>query len=52
MDEQALESQGVAALGAWRKMGIDDPTKPPPPPPGVLPPSSVSTTSTCPPLDS
>ncbi|KAH9059940.1 hypothetical protein EDB87DRAFT_679833 [Lactarius vividus] len=44
MDEQALEAQGVAALGARRKMlktfevvrkkmGIDDPTAPPPPPP-------------------
>ncbi|KAH9000746.1 hypothetical protein EDB83DRAFT_2509695 [Lactarius deliciosus] len=43
MDEQALEAQGVAALGARRKMlktfevvrkkmGIDDPTAPPPPP--------------------
>ncbi|KAH9010361.1 hypothetical protein EDB83DRAFT_2322456 [Lactarius deliciosus] len=42
MDEQALEAQGVAALGARRKMlktfevvrkkmGIDDPTAPPPP---------------------
>ncbi|KAI9436711.1 hypothetical protein H4582DRAFT_1962947 [Lactarius indigo] len=40
MDEQALEAQGVAALGARRKMlktfevvrrkmGIDDPTAPP-----------------------
>jgi hypothetical protein len=46
MDEQALEAQGVAALGARRKMlktfevvrrkmGIDDPTAPPPPPPPV-----------------
>ncbi|KAH8987215.1 hypothetical protein EDB86DRAFT_3105112 [Lactarius hatsudake] len=45
MDEQALEAQGVAALGARRKMlktfevdrkkmGIDDPTAPPPPPSG------------------
>ena len=44
MDEQALEAQGVAALGARRmmlktfevvrkKMGIDDPTAPPPPQP-------------------
>ena len=44
MDEQALEAQGVAALGARRKMlktfevvrrkmGIDDPTAPPPPGP-------------------
>jgi len=43
MDEQALEAQGVAALGARRKMlktfevvrkkmGIDDPMAPPPPP--------------------
>ncbi|KAH9020229.1 hypothetical protein EDB85DRAFT_2120823 [Lactarius pseudohatsudake] len=42
MDEQALEAQGVAALGARRKMlktfevvrkkmGIDDPSAPPPP---------------------
>ncbi|KAH9172677.1 hypothetical protein EDB89DRAFT_1905988 [Lactarius sanguifluus] len=42
MDEQALEAQGVAVLGARRKMlktfevvrkkmGIDDPTAPPPP---------------------
>jgi hypothetical protein len=42
MDEGALEAQGVAALGARRKMlktfevvrkkmGIDDPTAPPPP---------------------
>ena len=56
MDEQALEAQGVAALGARRKMlktfevvrrkmGIDDPTAPPPPPPpsGAPPPSSTST---------
>ena len=45
MDEAALEAQGVAALGARRKMlktfevvrkkmGIDDPTAPPPP--GIL----------------
>ncbi|KAH8987216.1 hypothetical protein EDB86DRAFT_2951356, partial [Lactarius hatsudake] len=45
MDEQALEAQGVAVLGARRKMlktfevdrkkmGIDDPTAPPPPPSG------------------
>ena len=45
MDEQALEWQGVAALGARRKMlkafevvrrkmDIDDPTVPPPPPSG------------------
>ncbi len=44
MDEQALEAQGVAALGKRRKilktfevvrrnMSIDDPTAPPPPPP-------------------
>ena len=44
MDEQVLEAQGVAALGARRKVlntfevvrgkvGIDDPTAPPPPPP-------------------
>ncbi|KAI9430978.1 hypothetical protein H4582DRAFT_2012792 [Lactarius indigo] len=43
MDEQALKAQGVAALGARRKMlktlemvhkrmDIDDPTVPPPPP--------------------
>ncbi|KAH9011645.1 hypothetical protein EDB84DRAFT_1279017 [Lactarius hengduanensis] len=50
MDEQALEAQGVAALGARRKMlktfevvrkkmDIDDPTAPPPlPPPGGLAP--------------
>jgi hypothetical protein len=56
MDEQALEAQGVAALGARRKMlktfevvrrkmGIDDPTAPPPPPPpsGGPAPSSAST---------
>ena len=56
MDEQALEAQGVAALGARRemlktfevvrrKMGIDDPTAPPPPPPpsGAPLPSSTST---------
>ena len=56
MDEQALEAQGVAALGARRKMlktfevvrrkmGIDDPTAlpPPPPPSGAPPPSSTST---------
>ena len=46
IDEKALEAQGVAALGARRKMpktsevirkkmGIDDPTAPPPPPPPV-----------------
>jgi hypothetical protein len=52
MDEQALEAQGVAALGARRKMlktfevvrkkmGIDDPTAPPPPqPPSAGPPGS------------
>ena len=56
MDEQALEAQGVAALGAHRKtlktfevvrrkMGIDDPTAPPPPPPpsGGPAPGSAST---------
>ena len=56
MDEQALEAQGVAALGARRKMlktfevvrrkmGIDDPTAipPPPPPSGAPPPPSAST---------
>ena len=52
MDEAALEAQGVAALGARRKMlktfevvrkkmGIDDPTAPPPPgTPAPAPPSS------------
>lgn len=52
MDEAALEAQGVAALGARRKMlktfevvrkkmGIDDPTAPPPPgTPSPAPPSS------------
>ena len=56
MDEQALGAQGVAALGARRKMlktfevvrrkmGIDDPTAPlpPPPPSGALLPSSTCT---------
>ena len=56
MDKQALEAQGVAALGARRKMlktfevvrrkmGIDDPTALPlpPPPSGAPPPSSAST---------
>ncbi|KAI9436709.1 hypothetical protein H4582DRAFT_1962909 [Lactarius indigo] len=54
MDEQALEVQGVVALGACRKMlttfavvrrkmGIDDPTAPPPPP---APPSSGGPGST------
>jgi len=56
MDEQALEAEGVAALGARRKMlktlevmrrnmGIDDPTAPPPPAPpsGGPAPSSAST---------
>ncbi|KAF8268548.1 hypothetical protein EI94DRAFT_1146404 [Lactarius quietus] len=56
MDEQALEAQGVAALGARRKMlktfevvrrkmGIDDPTAPPPPcpPSGGPVPASAST---------
>ena len=56
MDEQALEAQGVAALGARRQMlktfqvvrrqmGIDYPTvmPPPPPPSGAPPPSSAST---------
>lgn len=53
MDEAALEAQGVAALGARRKMlktfevvrkkmGIDDPTAPPPPgAPISTPPSSA-----------
>ena len=54
MDEQALEAQGVAALGACRKMlktfevvrkkmGIDDPTAPPPlqPPSAGLAPASL-----------
>jgi hypothetical protein len=52
MDEAALEAQGVAALGARRKMlktfeivrkkmGIDDPTAPPPPgTPAPAPPAS------------
>jgi hypothetical protein len=52
MDEAALEAQGVAALGARRKMlktfevvrkkmGIDDPTAPPPPgTPSPAPPAS------------
>jgi len=52
MDEAALEAQGVAALGARRKMlktfevvrkkmGIDDPTAPPPPgTPAPAPPTS------------
>jgi hypothetical protein len=56
MDEQALEAQGVAALGARRKMlktfevvrrkmGIDDPTAlPPPPPPSGGPASSSGST--------
>ena len=56
MDEQALEAQGVAALGARRqmlktfevvrrKMGIDYPTvmPPPPPPSGAPSPTSAST---------
>jgi hypothetical protein len=53
MDEAALEAQGVAALGARRKMlktfevvrkkmGIDDPTAPPPPgTPAPGPPASA-----------
>jgi hypothetical protein len=54
IDEQTLEAQGVAALGARRKMlktfevvrrkmGIDDPTAlpPPPPPSGGPAPSSL-----------
>lgn len=53
MDEAALEAQGVAALGARRKMlktfevvrkkmGIDDPTAPPPPgTPALAPPGSA-----------
>jgi len=56
MDEPALEAQGVAALGARRKMlktfeivrkkmGIDDPTAPPPPgAPISSPPSSAGAT--------
>ena len=56
MDEPALEAQGVAALGARRKMlktfeivrkkmGIDDPTAPPPPgAPISTPPSSAGAT--------
>jgi len=56
MDETALEAQGVAALGARRKMlktfeivrkkmGIDDPTAPPPPgAPISTPPSSAGVT--------
>lgn len=51
MDEAALEAQGVAALGARRKMlktfelvrkkmGIDDPTAPPPP--GIPAPTPVA----------
>ena len=56
MDEAALEAQGVAALGARRKMlktfevvrkkmGIDDPTAPPPPgiPTSAPPVSSLAT---------
>ena len=56
MDEAALEAQGVAALGARRKMlktfevvrkkmGIDDPTAPPPPgTPAPAPPSPATGT--------
>jgi len=56
MDEAALEAQGVAALGARRKMlktfeivrkkmGIDDPTAPPPPGASIsTPPSSAGAT--------
>ena len=58
MDEQALETPGVAALGARtkmfktfdvirRKMGIDDPT-PPPSPSGVPEPSPASTLGSSP----
>jgi hypothetical protein len=58
MDEAALEAQGVAALGARRKMlktfelvrkkmGIDDPTAPPPPgAPTSTPPSSIGAAGT------
>ncbi len=57
MDEQALEAQGVAALGVrrkmlkpfevvHRKMGIDDPTVPPPPPPPSGGPAPVAPGST------
>jgi len=58
MDEAALEAQGVAALGARRKMlktfeivrkkmGIDDPTAPPPPgAPAATPPSSAGALGT------
>ena len=57
MDEQALEAQGVAALGARRKMlktfevvrkkmGIDEPTAPPPPPPQTTGPAPVPLAST------
>jgi len=58
MDEAALEAQGVAALGARRKMlktfevvrkkmGIDDPTAPPPPGvPGATPPTSAGALGT------
>ena len=61
MDEQALEAQGVAALGARRKMlktfevvrrkmGIDDPNALPPPPPpssgGPPPPPTGSASAT------
>ena len=58
MDEAALEAQGVAALGARRKMlktfevvrkkmGIDDPTAPPPPGiPTTAPPVSSFATDT------
>ncbi|KAH9012276.1 hypothetical protein EDB85DRAFT_2281309 [Lactarius pseudohatsudake] len=53
MDEQALEAQGVAALGARRqmlktfevvrkKMGIDDPSAPPPPSSGRPASGSIS----------
>jgi hypothetical protein len=58
MDEAALEAQGVAALGARRKMlktfevvrkkmGIDDPTAPPPPgTPAPAPPGFSHATGT------
>jgi hypothetical protein len=55
MDGQALEAQGLAALGARRKMlktfefvrrkmGIGDPTAPPPPPLSGAPAPSLAST--------